>query len=201
MGRRPQARLKILAAASQLFWRHGYEGVGVDQICRAAGVNKGSVYHHHRDKEQLAVAVIEHNLERTREGIEEALRGKGGRARILGYLDWLIAVQSENALQQGGFCGCPFGKMSVGQSGTPIGRAVEHALGQIRDFVAAALAEFSPALTNQGRFALAEELTMIWQGALVLSEASNSVEPLKRARILTARALTALTAEQKQGTP
>ena len=194
MGRKPAARAKILDAASQLFWLHGYEGVGVDEICRFAGVNKGSLYHHHKDKEDLAVAVIEYNLARTIAAVDEELQGRTGRARVLGYLDWMIARQTDNAGRHGAFSGCPFGKMAVGQGGSsPIGVAVSAALSRIATLVATALAQMFPRLPVRRRLAIAEEFTMLWQGALVLSEARNSAEPLRQARALTARSLAALT--------
>jgi AcrR family transcriptional regulator len=50
---------RILVAAMNAFARHGYAGVNVDDICRAARVAKGSFYRHWRSKEELFFAAAD----------------------------------------------------------------------------------------------------------------------------------------------
>ncbi len=53
------ARDRILAAATQLFQRRGYHGVGTAEILDQAQATKGSMYHHFPlGKEQVAVAAV-----------------------------------------------------------------------------------------------------------------------------------------------
>jgi TetR/AcrR family transcriptional repressor of nem operon len=47
-------REKIVEAASTLFRRHGFDGVGVDDITRAAGLTHGGFYGHFKSKDDLA---------------------------------------------------------------------------------------------------------------------------------------------------
>ena len=55
--RDPAARL--LAAAREAFAGRGYGEVNVDELCRAAGIGKGSFYRHYRSKEELFLKVAE----------------------------------------------------------------------------------------------------------------------------------------------
>jgi AcrR family transcriptional regulator len=55
--RDPGARL--LAAARDAFARRGYGEVNVDELCRAAGIAKGSFYRHYRSKEELFLTVAQ----------------------------------------------------------------------------------------------------------------------------------------------
>ncbi len=55
-------RDRILAEASRLFHRQGYEATGVATILRAADVNSGSLYHFFPGKEALLVGVLERHL-------------------------------------------------------------------------------------------------------------------------------------------
>lgn len=58
MGRRSDARDRLIATASELFRERGFASVGVAQLCEAAGVNKGSFYHFFASKRELLLEVI-----------------------------------------------------------------------------------------------------------------------------------------------
>src|SRR5258705_2055421 len=47
-------REKIVEVASILFRKHGFEGVGVDDIMKAAGLTHGGFYGHFPSKDDLA---------------------------------------------------------------------------------------------------------------------------------------------------
>jgi AcrR family transcriptional regulator len=57
--RREATRAALLDAAEQLFAARGYAGVGTEEIVQRAGVTRGALYHHFRDKEALFRAVYE----------------------------------------------------------------------------------------------------------------------------------------------
>ena len=52
-------RAKLLRVARELFARHGYNDVATEEIVRRAGVTRGALYHHFRDKRDLFQAVVE----------------------------------------------------------------------------------------------------------------------------------------------
>ncbi len=56
-------RERILESASRLFRRHGYDGVGIDQIMEGADLTRGGFYAHFRSKEDLFVNVLRQELE------------------------------------------------------------------------------------------------------------------------------------------
>jgi AcrR family transcriptional regulator len=51
-------RARILAAASDLFYRHGIRAVGVDAIAAAAGTNKMTLYRHFASKDELVAEYL-----------------------------------------------------------------------------------------------------------------------------------------------
>ncbi|MER6568119.1 TetR/AcrR family transcriptional regulator [Streptomyces sp. NPDC001093] len=76
MGRTSDAREKILTAAQSLIELRGYSALGVAEICKAAGVPKGSFYYFFESKEALALAVLDEHWEAQR-------------------ADWVRALQSD----------------------------------------------------------------------------------------------------------
>lgn len=89
-------RRRILDAARELFATRGWAPTSVDEVVRAAGVTKGALYHHFRDKTDLLRAVYEEQEQRSIEGLLEigtqhpdpldALRA-GSRAFLTSCLD------------------------------------------------------------------------------------------------------------------
>src|SRR5262245_40202120 len=51
-------RERILAVASDLFYRHGIKAVGVDAIAEAAGTNKMTLYRHFESKDELVAEYL-----------------------------------------------------------------------------------------------------------------------------------------------
>ncbi len=56
----PQTRTRLLDAALTVIRTKGYAATTVDDICKAAGLSKGSFFHHFASKEDLAVASARH---------------------------------------------------------------------------------------------------------------------------------------------
>jgi AcrR family transcriptional regulator len=50
---KPSRREQILAAAAELFARHGFHGVGIDDIGAAVGVSGPALYRHFRNKDAI----------------------------------------------------------------------------------------------------------------------------------------------------
>ncbi|GEB62510.1 TetR/AcrR family transcriptional regulator [Streptomyces gardneri] len=78
MGRTSDARERILTAAKTLMLSRGYSALGVAEICKAAGVPKGSFYYFFASKEELALAVIDEHWTGQRAEWTGALDGDGG---------------------------------------------------------------------------------------------------------------------------
>jgi AcrR family transcriptional regulator len=83
------SREAILVAAQHAFAEHGFHGARVEEIARAAGVAKGTVFLHFKDKESLLLALVRHKAESAQKVLATmADPGRSARER----LEELVAV-------------------------------------------------------------------------------------------------------------
>ena len=62
-GHRPDAsRRQLLDVAIDSFALHGFQGTSIERIARAAGVTKGALYYHFRDKEDLLLEAVKNRI-------------------------------------------------------------------------------------------------------------------------------------------
>jgi AcrR family transcriptional regulator len=64
---------KIMEVAEQLFAEKGFNGTSIDKIARNAGVNKGLIYYHFKDKKDIVVSIFRGILKE----IDQSVRGSG----------------------------------------------------------------------------------------------------------------------------
>jgi TetR/AcrR family transcriptional repressor of nem operon len=60
-----QSKTKLLNAALRVIRTRGYSATRIEDVCEAAGLTKGSFFHHFKSKEDLALAAVEHWNSRT----------------------------------------------------------------------------------------------------------------------------------------
>ncbi|WP_033439775.1 SACE_7040 family transcriptional regulator [Saccharothrix sp. NRRL B-16314] len=100
-------RDQILAAAAELFARHGFHGVGIDDIGAAVGISGPALYRHFRSKDAMLGEMLTSISERLLEGGQARVAESGGpehalRELIRWHVDFalddpaLITVQIRN---------------------------------------------------------------------------------------------------------
>jgi TetR/AcrR family transcriptional repressor of nem operon len=63
----------VLAEAGKVFWRHGYHATSIDDLCKATGVLRGSLYGVFGDKHGIMLAALDHYAEGSIAGLVERL--------------------------------------------------------------------------------------------------------------------------------
>ncbi|MFF7445721.1 MULTISPECIES: TetR family transcriptional regulator [unclassified Streptomyces] len=132
MGRTSDARKNILSAARSLIAERGYSALGVAEICKAAGVPKGSFYYFFESKEALALTVVDEHWAAQRRDWARVL---GGDEEPLARLRRLFAETEagQRAAQDacGTVSGCLFGNLTLELSNQA--ETVRHRLQEIFD--------------------------------------------------------------------
>jgi AcrR family transcriptional regulator len=168
-------RERILAAASDLFYRQGIRAVGVDAIAEAAGTNKMTLYRHFESKDVL---------------VAEYLRRLAGKSEVfwagiqrehpdsprkqLGA--WLEAAGKDANDPQGRGCALANAAVELAEKDHPARRVIEEHKRASRDRLAKLCADASLDKPEM----LADELFMLLEGARVCAQSMPKDSPCCR---------------------
>jgi len=157
-------RLRILAAASDLFYRHGIRAVGVEAIAEAAQTNKMTLYRHFPSKDELVAEYLRgkgENVKATWAQLEADYPDPGARLRA-----WLERMA--NVVASGDLRGCPLANAGVELPETdhPARRVIEEFKTAQRQHLVGLCA--AAGLTEPDM--LADELFLLIEGALVTGQ-------------------------------
>lgn len=169
-------RRRVVEAASRLFREHGFDGVSVADIMKAAGFTHGGFYNHFASKEALAAAALDHAFA---EMAEQRARAADFEAMTADYLSDLHRRARGR--------GCPAAALA---GDTPRqSAAVREAFGRGTEAMVEAFAEALPdALDGADRRREAVEVLCRMTGALSLARAVPEGDPLAGELLAVARA-------------
>ena len=184
----PNARDRLLAAATTAIRARGYDATAVDDLCAAAGVTKGAFFHYFRTKEDLGVAAAAHFIDWL-EGVFER-SGWQNHAdpldRVLAYIDVRIRILRGDIAH----FTCLLGMMVQEVYATrPAIRAaceagIERHLAPLQASIAAAMAAHR--ISGFTAESLAQHIMAVIQGGFVLAKAQGgpavAVESLRHLR-------------------
>jgi TetR/AcrR family transcriptional regulator, transcriptional repressor for nem operon len=176
MGRTSDARERLVGEASRLFHARSYESVGVQELCEAAEVNKGSFYHFFPSKEDLAAAVIDAQWAATRAEVLDP--GLADDVPPLARIERVFAMMSRaqrGARRASGVTpGCPFANLSgeVSNHAPKLRKRLARVYAEMQEefaetLRAAVAAKELPRGTDVAR--KAEALVALAEGAMLLS--------------------------------
>src|SRR5258706_10472519 len=60
--RQENGRRDLMDIAIDCFARFGYQGASIDRIAKAAGLTKGAIYYHFKDKEELLFQAVKNRV-------------------------------------------------------------------------------------------------------------------------------------------
>ena len=101
-GQDPAKRRQIIEGARRVFIEMGFDAASMNDITRAAGVSKGTIYVYFASKEELFVALIEEERRTIFVNLYEALeRGGTVRDTLTSYGTTLVRKITSPAVAQG----------------------------------------------------------------------------------------------------
>ena len=196
MPRTTDSRERLLDAASELMYAHGYEAVSVADLCEAAGARKGSFYHWWPSKRDLTLAMLDRAWEQNRRRIFDPIFGSDRPVveRFARYGDFLADNLKAVKKAGGHVVGCRFGNFAVelATRDEAVRRRVAEAFARIAGVFEAAIREGQasgelPADLDAAEAARA--LLAQMEGLMVLAKAANDPEVLRGVGRAAARLL------------
>ncbi len=90
---------QLLQAAQALILMKGFTATSLDEVCEAAGVTKGSLFHYFKTKEDLGVAVINYFWagQKRMVGTAAFLENEEPLERVLGMVDFFVWVMNNRS--------------------------------------------------------------------------------------------------------
>ncbi len=169
-------RTRILAAALKLFRKHGYHGVGLNDILELAQAPKGSLYHHFPGgKEEIGVAVVD-QIAKGILGLFAASRARS-TAAMIAQVGEQMAQTIERTNHE--LCALYTAFLAERSSSPDLGNAVAKAYAEMTGSLKARLvADGMPAKLAKDR---ASFVVMLLEGGATIAQAQQSVAPFRLA--------------------
>lgn len=174
-------RERILATASELFYRQGYRATGVNQVIAESGVAKASFYGHFPSKDDLLVAYLRETAERDLAELRDAAAGTTARERFFGPLRMLVPW-----FEASDYRGCPF--QNIAAEAPPSDERVRAVVKAHRQNVrallrglAADLIDEEPGSAAPDPAELADTYLLLLEGAIALAVAYRDAWPVEQA--------------------
>jgi AcrR family transcriptional regulator len=171
---------RIIETASELFYNEGYNQTGINQIIAEANVAKASMYQHFRSKEDIAVEYLKRRhinwVGDLFSYISNEPSTKGQLLKSFDYLnDWLTSVS---------FRGCGFQNIitDLPKDQQKIKDQVVLHKNELRKWVHELLKE-SPEYNTKNTNQLGDQILVLMEGAIILSQIQKDNWPIKTAKI------------------
>lgn len=173
---------RLLDAGMGMLLKHGYHDLGIQALLDATSVQKGSFYHHFRDKEDFALQAIDQYMQHVHAGLDACL-GDMGRPPLDRVRRFFELTQQ--SYRREGYMGCLLGGLGQELSGVSelFRRRIEECFSEIAKRIAVCLEEARmagdiPADSDARR--MASLLVDCWEGAALRSRLRGNAAPLAR---------------------
>ncbi len=175
----PPPRERILAAARELFYRHGIRAVGVEAIAEAASTNKMTLYRHFGSKDELIAAYLTELAKEGDDVWDQLSRKHPGdpQAQIEGWVQYVERILTDCSER-----GCAIANAAVEM------REFDHPARQIIDDYKMRKRNRLVALFREAGYAdpeqVADEVFLLFEGARISIQCCSSGPALRVARML-----------------
>ena len=169
----PPSRTRLLAATIDLVRANGYNATRVEDVCAAAGVTKGSFFHHFASKDELAVAAAHLWNERAAQLFAQApyMLHPDPLDRLLGYVKYRRQLVSGDTWEYTCYAGTTIQETheSHPEIRDACADSISGHVAMLRELIEQALERYPVARLDAD--SLAHHMQAVLQGAFVMAKA------------------------------
>lgn len=182
--KKEQTRERILRAAARTIRKHGYEGLGVAEVMKEAGLTHGGFYAHFASRDALlAQAAEQAAVESTENLLRAVARAKPGE-ELITLVDSYLADRHVEAAEQGLGCALAAAGSEVPRQHEEVRRAVSRRIKELISLVERQFPDWGKNVAHEKAMAIVPCMV----GALMLARAVDDPQ-LSRAIRKAAREL------------
>ena len=176
--KKQETRERILRAAARAIRKHGYEGVGVAEVMKDAGLTHGGFYIHFASRDALLAAAAEQSGVESAENMARALtRAKPGE-ELMALVESYLADRHVEAPEQGLGCAIAAAGSEVPRQHQDVRRAVSRRIKELVGLVERQFPDWGKAPAHEKAMAIVAAMV----GALMLARAVDDPQLSKAIR-------------------
>lgn len=176
--KKEQTRERILRAAARAIRKHGYEGLGVAEVMKEAGLTHGGFYAHFASRDALlAQAAEQAAVESTENLLRAVARAKPGE-ELITLVDSYLADRHVEAAEQGLGCALAAAGSEVPRQHEEVRRAVSRRIKELISLVERQFPDWGKNVAHEKAMAIVPCMV----GALMLARAVDDPQLSKAIR-------------------
>jgi len=176
--KKEQTRERILRAAARAIRKYGYEGVGVADVMKDAGLTHGGFYAHFESRDALLAAAAEKAGLESAESLSRALAKAKPGDELMAIVDTYLADSHVTAAEQGLGCAIAAAGTEVPRQCPEVRRAVARRIKELIGLIEQQLPEWGKSAAHEKAMSVVATLV----GALLLARAVDDPQLSKGIR-------------------
>ena len=170
--KKEQTRERILRAAARAIRKHGYEGVGVADVMKEAGLTHGGFYAHFASRDALLAQAAEQAGLESLENLSRAVARAQPGEELMALVDSYLADRHVDAPEQGLGCALAAAGSEVPRQSDEVRRAVSRRLKELIGLVERQFPDWGKNAAHEKSMAIVASMV----GALLLARAVGDAQ-------------------------
>jgi len=176
--KKEQTRERILRAAARAIRRHGYEGVGVAEVMKEAGLTHGGFYAHFDSRDALLAAAVDQAGAESTENLNRAVAAAKPGGELMALVDTYLDERHVAAAEHGLGCAIAAAGSEVPRQQAEVRRAAARRIKELIGFVERQFPEWGKAAAHEKAMGIVASMV----GALTLARAVDDPQLSKAIR-------------------
>src|SRR2546428_10172635 len=176
--KKAQARERVLRAAARAIRKHGYEGVGVADVMKEAGLTHGGFYAHFASRDALLAAAVGQAGAESTENLNRAIAAAKPGEELMALVDTYLDDRHVAAPEHGLGCAIAAAGSEVPRQQAEVRRAAARRIKDIIGLVERQFPEWGKAAAHEKAMGIVASMV----GALILARAVDDTQLSKSIR-------------------